>query len=73
MGVPVSGNLSNNDFDPEKGPLTYSTVPVITPTHGTVTINPNGTFTYTPTPGYIGTDTFTYQVCDELNSVLRQT
>jgi hypothetical protein len=67
VNVPVSGNLGNNDFDPERGPLTYSPVPVTNPMHGTVTINPNGSYTYTPTPGYIGTDKFTYQVCDELN------
>ena len=33
------------------------------PTNGTVTFNPDGTFTYTPTTGFSGTDSFTYQVC----------
>ena len=32
-------------------------------TNGTVTLNPDGTFVYTPNPGFTGTDTFTYQVC----------
>jgi hypothetical protein len=63
----VAGNLFSNDFDPEKGPLTASTSPVIPPAHGSVAINPNGSYTYTPTLGFTGIDKFTYQVCDDLN------
>ena len=31
------------------------------PGHGTVTVNANGGFTYVPSPGYLGADSFTYQ------------
>lgn len=31
-----------------------------TPTHGNITLLPNGTFIYTPNAGYTGKDTFTY-------------
>ncbi len=31
------------------------------PTHGTVSLNADGSFTYTPTPNFIGSDSFTYQ------------
>lgn len=34
-------------------------------TNGTVVINSDGTFTYTPDPGYIGPDQFDYTVCDD--------
>ena len=34
------------------------------PTHGTVVVNPDGSYTYTPTPGYTGVDTFTFTVTD---------
>ena len=34
------------------------------PSHGTVTINANGSFTYIPTAGYVGTDSFGYRVSD---------
>jgi hypothetical protein len=46
--------------------LVPNTVTIITPPqHGTVTIDPTtGIATYTPTPGYVGTDTFTYTVSD---------
>ncbi|MEQ1487199.1 MAG: Ig-like domain-containing protein [Methylotenera sp.] len=32
------------------------------PAHGTVSLNPDGTISYTPTPGYVGPDSFTYTV-----------
>lgn len=34
------------------------------PSHGTVTMNEDGTFLYTPLHGYTGQDVFTYQICD---------
>jgi DNA-binding beta-propeller fold protein YncE len=48
-----------NDHDPEGAPLTA--VRTVSPSHGTLTLNSNGSFTYTPTSGFIGADTFTYQ------------
>jgi uncharacterized repeat protein (TIGR01451 family) len=33
---------------------------VATTTHGSLTLNADGSFTYTPTPGFAGTDSFTY-------------
>ena len=43
-------------------PLTFSKTS--DPSHGTVTLNSSGTYTYTPTSNYVGTDSFTYQVDD---------
>lgn len=34
------------------------------PTHGSLTLNSDGTFTYTPTNGFSGTDSFTYTITD---------
>ena len=34
------------------------------PSHGNVTLNPNGSFTYTPDAGYDGPDSFTYRASD---------
>ncbi|MBK8492586.1 MAG: tandem-95 repeat protein [Saprospirales bacterium] len=51
-----------NDSDPNMDPLTIT---VLTPPlHGTLTQNPNGSFTYTPDLNYNGPDSYTYQVCD---------
>ncbi|MEJ5050693.1 gliding motility-associated C-terminal domain-containing protein [Chryseobacterium culicis] len=41
-----------------------STVVILTPpTKGTAVVNPNGTITYTPNPGYLGPDKIVYKFC----------
>jgi len=42
-----------------------TTIPGTGPSHGTLTLNADGSFTYTPDAGFFGTDTFTYSVQDE--------
>ena len=58
--TPVSAAVGGND-----GPLPATPVfsALTQPTNGTVALNPDGTFTYTPNNGFNGTDSFTYQVC----------
>jgi|GEM_PF-835390 len=62
---PVSGEVLSNDGDPDKDNLTINTTPVNSPLNGSVIINPDGTYTYTPNPGFVGFDFFTYRVCDD--------
>ena len=57
------GNVAINDYDPEGDNTTYSLVSQVS--HGNVTFNSNGSFSYTPNNGYIGPDQFIYQVCDD--------
>ncbi|WP_198553793.1 Ig-like domain-containing protein [Tenacibaculum sp. Bg11-29] len=64
VDVPVNGNLTSNDFDSNGDLITINTTPVTNPTNGTVIIGANGTYTYTPTSGFIGVDTFEYEICD---------
>ncbi|NOR76133.1 MAG: tandem-95 repeat protein, partial [Draconibacterium sp.] len=64
---PVSGDLISNDFDPDGEVIIINTVPVNNPTNGNVTINPDGTFSYTPNPDFVGEDSFDYEICDEDN------
>jgi len=59
-GQPVSGNVGSNDNTPAGSAFTAAGA---TPTKGSVTINGDGSFTYTPTAGAAGIDTFGYQVC----------
>jgi VCBS repeat-containing protein len=51
-----------NDSDPDSDPLTAAKAS--NPSHGTVTMNADGTFTYTPAAGYSGPDSFTYTASD---------
>ncbi|MFO0747235.1 MAG: Ig-like domain-containing protein [Myxococcota bacterium] len=60
-GTPVTVDVTGNDTDPDGDPLELTDVGV--PTNGTVVIT-DGDVVYTPAPGYVGTDTFTYTVCD---------
>ncbi|MBM4035010.1 MAG: tandem-95 repeat protein, partial [Planctomycetes bacterium] len=61
LSVPAPGVLGN-DTDPESDPL--SAILVAPPAHGSVTLNANGSFTYTPTANYHGPDSFTYKASD---------
>jgi hypothetical protein len=58
-----------NDSDPDGDPITASLFGE--PLHGSVTLNPDGSFTYTPNEGYVGLDSFIYWVNDgQVNSAL---
>jgi outer membrane protein OmpA-like peptidoglycan-associated protein len=48
-------------------PADVTVTQVNPPANGTIVINPDGTITYTPNPGFSGNDTFTYQICENLN------
>ena len=54
-------DVLGNDTDPDGDTLTVSTA---TATNGTVSVNPDGTLTYTPNADYNGPDTITYTVSD---------
>ena len=61
----ITGNVLDNDTDPEGNTQTVDAAsPLSGPSNGTVTMNPDGTFTYTPNPGYVGTDQFVYEIFD---------
>ncbi len=64
-GVPLTFDPSLNDVDPDGDALEVSDVGE--PQHGTAVVNQDGTVTYTPNPGYVGTDTFEYTVTDPSN------
>ena len=51
-----------NDIDADGDTLTAILVTNVQ--HGTLSLAGNGTFTYTPAPGYYGTDSFTYEAND---------
>jgi subtilisin family serine protease len=62
LTVAASTGVLANDSDPDGDALTA--VLFAGPTKGTLTLNANGSFTYTPNVGYSGADSFTYRAFD---------
>jgi hypothetical protein len=60
MNQPLSGTLQASD--PDGDPLAFSAGTA--PAHGTLAVNSNGSFTYTPSTGFTGSDSFTFVVSD---------
>src|SRR5206468_2645714 len=61
LTVAALGVLANDsDVDGD----TLSAVLVSQPTHGSLTLNSNGSFTYSPAANYNGPDSFTYKAND---------
>ncbi len=68
-GDTIIANVAANDTDPEGDPL--GNVSLLTaPANGSVTLEPSGRFTYGPDRYYVGTDQFTYRICDDQNPPL---
>ena len=55
--------MLGNDADPD-GEHALTAVLVSGPAHGTLTLNADGSFTYTPDANYSGPDSFTYRASD---------
>jgi VCBS repeat-containing protein len=60
--TPVTFDVKVNDSNPDGTP--FSITSFTQPTHAVVTLNADGTFTYTPTDHHLGADTFTYTITD---------
>jgi PKD repeat protein len=58
--TPLIIALMTNDVDADAASLKVTDIKGVT--HGSVTMNLDGTVTYTSEPGFVGTDTFTYSV-----------
>lgn len=73
LAVPAETGLLANDVDqPYRAILVDAAhdhnTGCLVPTQGTVSIEPDGSFTYTPPPGFVGTDCFTYRATSEIVS-----
>jgi hypothetical protein len=58
--VVAAAGVLVNDTDPDSPPSILRAVKVKGPSCGTLVLNADGSFTYTPQTGFTGTDTFTY-------------
>src|SRR5262249_2400066 len=60
--TPVNGNVLTNDSDVDGDPL--NAILVSGPAHGSLALNADGSFTYTPDANYNGADSFSYRAND---------
>lgn len=58
-GQSISGNVLQNDSIPQNASVTAKSQP----SNGSVTFASNGSFSYTPAAGFVGVDSFSYEVC----------
>ncbi|NLO39710.1 MAG: cadherin-like domain-containing protein, partial [Ruminiclostridium sp.] len=61
----IEGNLLYNDYDLQGHTQTATAGPFTTEKGGTIEINADGSFTYTPPTDFDGRDSYTYTVLDE--------
>ncbi len=60
----ISDNVLSNDFDTESEVLTVNPVPLTGVSNGTLTLDQQGNFSYTPNANFNGRDGFVYQISD---------
>ena len=66
--LPLAGKLKVSD--PEEQPMTYTVTRQ--PRRGTVTVQPDGSFTYTPKKNKVGVDSFVFTATDPAGNVSRE-
>ncbi|MCH8044616.1 MAG: tandem-95 repeat protein [Planctomycetes bacterium] len=62
LGAAGGLNVTDNDFEPDGDLQSVTLVEQVT--HGTLQLNEDGTFSYTPDENFNGADSFTYQIDD---------
>ena len=71
--VALTGSVLGNDSDLDGDTLVVNTTPVSTPTNGTVVLNSDGSFVYTPDTNFFGSDSFVYEVTDGNGGIAQAT
>jgi hypothetical protein len=64
FNTPVSGDVHINDNDPQNNTQTITSQNTSVPGVGTLVLNTNGSYTFTPANGFNGAVNFPYQTCD---------
>ncbi len=68
IDIPLNTGVLVNDVGSDLTVTGYTQ-----PANGTVTVNPDGSYSYTPNPGFTGVDTFQYTVTDSVNNTATAT
>ncbi|MCA6455252.1 MAG: tandem-95 repeat protein [Chitinophagaceae bacterium] len=63
VGTEIKGSLINNDKNTGKAALTVTAIGTVPASKGVLVINTDGTYTFTPAPGFTGPIEVAYTVC----------
>ncbi len=66
LSVNATNGLLHNDGDVDGDPITVELVSGPAPAEGSLLLNADGSFTFTPADGFTGDVTFTYRLYDGL-------
>jgi hypothetical protein len=64
LNTVVNGNVKTNDNDPQGNTQTVTAQNTTIPGKGTLVLNTDGTYSFTPVSGFSGPVNFPYQTCD---------
>ncbi|MFV1965127.1 MAG: DUF4347 domain-containing protein [Pirellulaceae bacterium] len=64
LNVNAALGVLANDTDVDGGAITVNTTPIAGPSNGSLTLNADGSFAYTPDTNFYGSDSFTYEISD---------
>lgn len=65
QGLPISGNVTTNDMDPEGNNQSVTAQTITSPGEGTLVLNSDGSYTFTPVGSFTGPADFVYTICDD--------
>jgi microcompartment protein CcmK/EutM len=63
-GVAVTGNVKTNDYDPQSHTTTVTALDSTITGKGRLVLLTDGSYTFTPTPGFYGPVSYPYTICD---------
>lgn len=63
-GVTIIGSVKTNDVDPEGNPTSVTAQTTTLAGKGTLVLLTDGSYTFTPVPGFFGPVAFPYTICD---------
>jgi hypothetical protein len=69
-GVTITGSVKTNDIDPEGHPTSVTAQTITLSGKGTLVLLTDGSYTFTPVPGFYGPVSYPYTICDNQSPVV---
>ena len=70
INTSINGQVLNNDFDPNQNGIILNPILVSSSPNGTISLNTDGTYTFSPNQDFVGETSFEYEICDDASPSL---